>query len=100
MRGVYDYVIIDTPPLGMVIDAAVVAANCDSAILVIGSNRIPYRVAQDVVEQLKKTGCNVLGVVLNNAGVKSKEYRYGKKSKKGYYRYYSAYGNTEKRGAK
>lgn len=96
VSSVYDYVIVDTPPLGMVIDAAVVAANCDSAILVIGNNHVPYRVAQDVVEQLKKTGCNVLGVVLNNAGVKTKEYRYGRKNKKGYYRYYSAYGHTEK----
>ena len=82
---VYDYVIIDTPPLGMVIDAAVIAAHCDSAILVIGSNNIHYRDAQEVVSQLKKSGCNVLGVVLNNAdkqrkGYYSKRYHYS-----GYY---------------
>lgn len=95
VSDVYDYVIIDTPPLGLVIDAAVVAANCDSALLVIGNNRIPYRAAQDAVEQLKKAGCTVLGVVLNNAGVKNHSRYYGRKSKKGYYRYYSSYGSTE-----
>ena len=77
---VYDYVIIDTPPLGMVIDAAVIAANCDSAILVIGSSKIHYQDAQDVVSQLTKSGCNVLGVVFNNAENQKKGYY-----KKGYY---------------
>ena len=81
---VYDYVIIDTPPLGMVIDAAVIASHCDSAILVIGSNNIHYRDAQEVVSQLKKSGCNVLGVVLNNAAKQRKGY-YSKRYNYGYY---------------
>ena len=81
---VYDYVIIDTPPLGMVIDAAVIAAHCDSALLVIGSNNIHYKDAQEVVQQLEKSGCNVLGVVLNNANEQRKGY-YSKKYNYGYY---------------
>lgn len=81
---VYDYVIIDTPPLGMVIDAAVIAAHCDSAILVIGNNNIHYRDAQEVVNQLKKSGCNVLGVVLNNADKQRKGY-YSRRYNYGYY---------------
>lgn len=81
---VYDYVIIDTPPLGMVIDAAVIASHCDSAILVIGSKRIHYRDAQEVVAQLEKSGCNVLGVVLNNSEASRKGY-YAKRYKRGYY---------------
>ena len=80
----YDYVIIDTPPLGMVIDAAVIAAHCDSALLVIGSNNIHYKDAQEVVQQLEKSGCNVLGVVLNNANEQRKGY-YSKKYNYGYY---------------
>ena len=90
---VYDYVIIDTPPLGMVIDAAVIAAHCDSAILVIGSNNIHYRDAQEVVSQLKKSGCNVLGVVLNNADKPRKGYY----SKRYHYGYYSANSQSSQR---
>lgn len=93
VSSVYDYVIIDTPPLGLVIDAAVIASNCDSAILVIGNQNIPYREAQEVIEQMKKAGCTMLGVVLNNAGMRSKSTRYAR-GKKGYYRYYSAYGQN------
>ena len=84
MRDVYDYIIVDTPPLGIVIDAAVIAAKCDSAILVIGNTNVKYTQAQDVVSQLEKSGCNVLGVVLNNADNKRKGY-YKKKGSYGYY---------------
>ena len=50
----YDYVLIDVPPLGSVIDAAVVAAKCDGTILVISDNQVRYRQALEVIEQLKK----------------------------------------------
>ena len=70
----YDYVIVDTPPLGAVIDAAVVASKCDGAVLVIGSKKVKHAAAEEVVEQLKKSGCNVLGVILNNAEVSHKKY--------------------------
>ncbi len=78
----YDYVIVDTPPLGLVVDAAVIAAKCDSAILVIGSKKIKYSKAQAVVESLKKSGCDVLGVILNNAS-KKKDHYYSKKKEYG-----------------
>lgn len=84
VRDIYDYIIVDTPPLGIVIDAAVIAAKCDSAIMVIGNTNVKYTQAQDVVSQLEKSGCNVLGVVLNNADNKRKGY-YKKKGSYGYY---------------
>lgn len=65
-RKVYDYVLIDVPPLGSVIDAAVVAAKCDGTILVISDNQVRYRQAIEVAEQLKKSGSKILGVVRNN----------------------------------
>ena len=87
-RSVYDYVIIDTPPLGSVIDSAVVAQNCDGAVMVIGANTISYRFAQEIRDQLEKSNCKILGVVLNKVNVKSRRY-YGK-----YYgKYYGGYGD-------
>ena len=86
VSDVYDYIIIDTPPLGMVIDAAVIASRCDSAILLIGNTNVRYSQAREVVEQLKKSGCTVLGAVMNNAQGKRKGYY------KGYYKKNSSYG--------
>lgn len=81
-RTVYDYVIIDTPPLGRVIDAAVIAPHCDGTILVMASNTVRVREAQDVVDQLKKSGGKILGVVRNNVSQERKLYgkykHYGK----------------------
>ena len=61
----HDYVLIDAPPLGMVIDAAVMAEFCDGALLVINRGTVKYRMAQNVAGQLQKSGCKLLGVVLN-----------------------------------
>lgn len=86
-RAEYDYVIIDTPPVMNVIDAAIVARVCDGAAIVIESGAISYRIAQRVKQQMEKTGCRILGVVLNKVsreggGYYSKKYgsyyRYGK----------------------
>lgn len=84
VKGVYDYVIVDTPPLGMVIDAAVIGSKCDSAIMVIGNDKVKYTQAQEVIGQLEKSGCNVLGVVFNNADKKAKAH-YHRKNHYGYY---------------
>ncbi len=77
-RKVYDYIIIDTPPLGQVIDAAVVAEKCDGMAMVIGNQKIHYRVAQEVVDQIEKSGCKMLGVIRNNRKSPNRKYYYRK----------------------
>ena len=74
VRESYDYVLIDLPPLGSVIDAAVVAAKCDGAILVISDHQVRCHQAVEVVDQLKKCGSRILGVVRNNIHTSSSGY--------------------------
>ncbi len=95
LSDIYDYIIIDTPPLGMVIDAAVVCAKCDSAIMVIDSNRVRYPVAQEVLDQLRKSGCSVLGAVLNHAEQKSRSRNGHKYNNYGSYYYSGKYGGQK-----
>lgn len=64
-RDAYDYIIVDAPPLGLVVDAAVMASACDGSILVISVGHVKYRLAQQVKAQLERSGKSVLGVVLN-----------------------------------
>ena len=84
-RALFDYIIIDCPPLASVIDAAIISKNCDGSLMVISQGSINYRIAQSVKDQLEKTGCKILGVVMNNVDIHSGGY-YG-----GYYKKY--YGN-------
>jgi len=61
----FDMVIIDAPPLGGVIDSALIASATDAAILVIRSGLHEYRTVQQVKEQLEKANVRLLGVVLS-----------------------------------
>lgn len=73
----YDYIIVDTPPLGIVIDSANVAKFCDGTILVVETHSIRYKLAQKVVKQLEKGNCRILGAVINKVNVKQDKH-YGK----------------------
>lgn len=90
LRADYDYVIIDTPPLGSVIDGAVVAAGCDGAVIVIESNAVSYKFVQSVKEQLEKANVRILGCVLNKVNLSAKSH-YGKYYEKYYGSYYGKY---------
>lgn len=83
-RNQYDYILVDTPPIGSMTDAVIVAKWCDGAILVVESGRVSYRLAQKAKAQITQTNCRMLGVVLNKIDVKKDRY-YGKY---GYYDYY------------
>ena len=86
-RANYDYIIIDTPPMMNLIDAAIIAEEADGAVLVVESGNISYRIAQRVKDQLEKSGCRILGAVLNRAGTSSSGGYY----KKYYGKYYKKY---------
>ena len=87
LRKEYDYVIVDTPPLGSVIDGAVAAQHCDGTVIVIESGAISYKFAQKVKEQLEKVDCRILGVILNKVNMSGKGY-YGAYYGKYYGKYY------------
>lgn len=65
--SVYDYIIIDLPPVGAVIDAVSVSKHVDGMLVVIRENNCPRGVFKDCVEQLKFSNVNVLGFVVNGA---------------------------------
>ena len=88
LRALYDYIIVDAPPLGMVVDAAILAKNCDGAVLVLESGAVKYRLAQDVKRKIEDTGCPLLGVVLNKVNYKKNSKYYGKYYGKYYDKYY------------
>jgi capsular exopolysaccharide synthesis family protein len=78
LRKTYDYVIVDTPPLGQVIDCAVIAADLDGIIILIDTTNNSYRAEKRIQEQIEKAGGKVLGVVLNKVDFSGRFGYYGK----------------------
>ena len=79
IRSYYDYILIDTPPVGTIIDAAVIARYSDGAVFVIEQGSVSYKVAQRALRQLEKSGCRILGAVLNKTDTEKNRYykKYG-----------------------
>ncbi|MDR1892317.1 MAG: CpsD/CapB family tyrosine-protein kinase [Oscillospiraceae bacterium] len=84
LRTQFDYVLLDTPPVSMFIDAAVIAPKADGAVLVCGYGQTSQKQAKDSVEQLKNANANIIGCVLNK--IPEKRLMYG--NNKRYLRYY------------
>lgn len=61
--------------------------------MVIESGAISYRLEQKVKNQLEKTGCRILGAVLNKVDLHSEKYygKYGKYGRYGKYKKYDTY---------
>ena len=67
LSSAYDFLIIDLPPVGAVIDAVSVSKQTDGMIIVIRENNCPRGVLSDCVDQLKYAHVNILGFVVNGA---------------------------------
>lgn len=70
----FDYIILDAPPLGLVMDAAIIGQCTDGALLVIEQGKIKRKLVQNVIKQLNRSNIRILGAVLNKVHEKSKEY--------------------------
>jgi protein-tyrosine kinase len=82
-RRMFDYIIIDAPPLGIFTDANVLMSRADGALLVVRSGKTRYAVIDKLLEQIPRE--KVLGVVLNRADEQPEsnsyyyQYRYSKR---------------------
>ena len=85
---IYDVVIIDTPPLSPVSDAATIAPLTDGLILAVNISETPRDVFKSVIANISKPGIVRLGVVVNNIDFKQ-EKKF--KSYYGYSYYHSSY---------
>ena len=79
LRGMYDYVIVDSAPLGQVIDCAVIAPVLDGVLMVVDVTHNSYKMERRVKAQLEKSGGRILGVVLNRVDLKERGGYYGKR---------------------
>ena len=81
-RNTYDYVLFDTPPVGTFVDAAVLGTKVDAVFMVVREGFTRKAEVAAAANQLKKSGCNLAGMIMNYCERTSSEY---------YYEYYYAH---------
>ncbi len=85
-KGEYDIIIIDTPPVGIVTDAAIISTYTDATIFVIKAGETEIAHTEHAKELLDKVNANIIGAVLNNIDLK--DCKYGGYQYTQYYNYY------------
>lgn len=92
----FDVVLLDAPPIGVVIDAAEIAACCDGTVLVVEHKKTRLREIAECKRQMEQSGTPVLGCIINKVsftGISEKRYY-----NPGYYRNYQRpYDRDEKK---
>ncbi len=87
LKDVFDYVIVDTAPVGQVIDCALMAPHLDGVVMVIDATHNSHKLERRVKNQLERSGGKILGVVLNQVDTSLERGYYGKYY--GGYHYYA-----------
>lgn len=85
LKDLYDFVVVDTPPLNLFVDAALVGTQVDGVLLTIGYGKSTESEVKDALGQLEKANANVLGAVFNGTAYNPTSYYgyyYGKQRDK------------------
>ncbi len=82
LRGQFDYVLVDSPPLLSVADSRILATLVDAVVLVARAHSTPYDVVRRARTLLYGSGARILGVALNDLDVERngfgyQQYQYG-----------------------
>ena len=89
LRGLYDWVLVDTPPLLAMADSPVLCALADGVVLVVGAEISGRPAILRAIEQIKGVGGRVTGVVLNKVDLERNSFYYGQYYGEYYRTYYA-----------
>ena len=98
-RPLFDYIIIDTPPLGYFTDSELISDFSDASILVIRQDTVSVREINDAIDALNAGKAELLGYVLNDMRYQSESSVVSSGSRYGHYSKYGKYEKYEKKGA-
>ena len=76
LREYYDYIFIDTPPIGVVTDAGIISNYSDGCVFVVGSKQCDIEMAKLAKQKLEGVGAHIIGVVLNKFESEGSGYSY------------------------
>lgn len=78
LKDKFDYILVDTPPCGLISDAMFIAQAADAAIYVIHQDAVRVSRIKSGLDNLMSTDINIIGTVLNGTAISILDYGYGK----------------------
>lgn len=72
----YDMVFIDTPPTGILSDAAILSKLVDGVVFVVREKTVSRWVAREAIFRLQQVGANVLGAIINDVDLSKRRSKY------------------------
>lgn len=94
LRGSFEKVVVDCPPIISVTDASILAAYLDGVVLVVKSGQTSRQIVRRAKKKLEEVRARIIGVVLNSVNVRKSRYYYSPVY------YYSYYGEDRGRSRK
>ena len=76
LKNMYDYIFIDTPPIGLVTDAGVLSSFIDGVVLVVKSESVEKKYLEETKKKLDAVDARILGAILNSYKSEQKDYNY------------------------
>ena len=76
LKNIYDYIFIDTPPIGLVTDAGVLSSFTDGVVLVVKSESVEKKYLEETKKKLDAVDARILGAILNSYKSEQKDYNY------------------------
>ena len=76
LKNIYDYIFIDTPPIGLVTDAGVLSSFIDGVVLVVKSESVEKKYLEETKKKLDAVDARILGAILNAYKSEQKDYNY------------------------
>ena len=76
LKNIYDYIFIDTPPIGLVTDAGALSSFIDGVVLVVKSESIEKKYLEETKKKLDAVDARILGAILNSYKSEQKDYDY------------------------
>ena len=72
----FDHVVVDSPPITSFTDGVLIASIVDGVILVVHSGKSSRQIVRKARQLIQDVGAKILGIVLNNVDLKSKDNYY------------------------
>lgn len=78
LSPLFDYILVDAPPIGVVTDASIIGSKTKGIVMILKGGKTRTEHIKDSIDSLEKAGARLIGCMLNSFSKSGKSYKYRK----------------------